>query len=315
MYKVIIALLFIVASCNEIKPSDKVIFLQNEFIKIGILPDVGGRMVFYGKSGGENLLLSDSILWNEPLKKRITPSVNAAFKAYNGFITWVGPQTKWWSQQELIPQKKGDQWPPDPFLIYDNYSIKEITDTSIIIVGNASPVTGLQFTKQYVIDANSLLIFIKATNKRETEVSWDLWSNARFDAFSKFKIPVDSCGILKIQYQDEKNNEAIHHQLIDGFFSFKPELPDDPKKKRISKAFLYPNEGKMMIFKNRCRLTIEFDKVPQNQIHHEQALIETYNCVSSDGLNNILELEHHSAFTTLQAGESMELNEIWKLEY
>lgn len=313
MFKMAIFSLFVLTSCTVNKTNDKVIYLQNNSLKIGILPDVGGRMVFFGEPNGENLLFSDSSLWNEPEQNRVVVSPDANFKAYNGLITWVGPQSAWWSQQEIRKEKKGDLWPPDPYLIYANYQVVEQNDTLIVLLGAESPVSGLQLTKKFVLYDIGLQISVSAKNITPNSLSWDLWSNARFNAFSEFKIPTDSSGILKIQYQDEEISEPIEHRLKDGFFTFEPEKPIDSKKRKIAKAFIYPTEATIMLYKNNLMLTIAFDKVPFDQIHPEQALIEVYNCVSSNGLDDILELEHHSAYKTLKAGETMYLSEYWTI--
>lgn len=314
MYRIIFPLLFMLLSCSHDQQTDqKVIFLQNNSIKIGVLPDVGGRMVFYGEPNEENLLFSDSALWNEPEIERVVPELQVAFKSYDGFITWVGPQSEWWSHQELIPQKKGSVWPPDPYLIYSDFLVSELTDTSVILTGPESPISGVQLTKYFVLTGNELRIKVEAKNIRNTSVSWDLWSNARFNAFTIFKVPVDSSGIIRIEGREDKSNEIVANDLHEGYFTFKPQLPVDPSKKRISKAFLYPEEGKMLVFKNDVQLCIEFEKVPLEQIHPEQALVEVYNSIDAKGLTNVLELEHHSAYRKLNPGDIIELSEIWRL--
>ncbi len=54
-------------ACNSAQGSnnDPIIYLENENIKAAFLPEVGGRLVFLGRPGGENLLKSDSTLWSE----------------------------------------------------------------------------------------------------------------------------------------------------------------------------------------------------------------------------------------------------------
>ncbi len=83
---------------------------------------------------------------------------------------------------------------------------------------------------------------------------------------------------------------------------------------KVSKAFIYPSEGKITVKKPYGIMTINFELIDRSLIHPEQALVEVYNCISADGRSNILELEHHSAFKTLQPGESMVMEEAWILE-
>ena len=71
-------------ACNPGKATDNdpMIFLENESLKAGFLPGVGGRLVFLGRPGGENLLKSDSTLWREAASDRINPSPQSEWKAY-----------------------------------------------------------------------------------------------------------------------------------------------------------------------------------------------------------------------------------------
>ena len=311
----LLAICLIFLSYSQSFASNKLYVLENSAIKVGLLPDVGGRMVFIAPAGEENFLLSDSTFWNEPDENRIKPSQNAPFKPYFGLTTWVGPQSEWWVHQDLNPSKKqrADVWPPDPYLIYSNFEIIEKTDTSIIMECDCSPISGVKLIKKFVLNKDELHIEHTAINCRDTTIAWDLWSNARFDAFTEFKVPVNDESIQKIQAVENMRNEIIAHKVENGYFTFLPELPLEQRKQRVSKAFIYPCEGKMIVNKNDYTLTINFDLVPKEQIHPEQALVEVYNCVTTSGRDNVLELEHHSAYQKIDPGNQISLNEVWQL--
>lgn len=290
---------------------NKVVYIQNESIKVGLLPDVGGRMVYYAPLGSENVLLSDSVLWNEPESERIQPKADAPFKPYNGFITWVGPQKEWWNHQELNESRRGSIWPPDPWLIYGNFEITEQSNSAITIVGVESPVSGVKLTKKYKLEGNALLIEVTAENIRKEPVSWDLWSNARFDAFTNFYVLANEQNIQKIEAVDNFFQEKIAYKITDNKFTFVPQIPEGERKRRIAKAFIYPIEPELKVIKDDFVLSIKFEKLPKEQIHEDQALIELYNCVTRSGRDNVLELEHHGAFKTLMPGDEMTLTETW----
>jgi hypothetical protein len=294
----------------------QIISIKNEYIEAGFLPGVGGRMVYLAAIGSENVLFSDSTLWNENENERVDLHPEAGFKAYNGHITWLGPQSDWWKQQDLLPEKRsrGDMWPPDPYLLYSNFEIIEKTDTSIVLQGKESPVSGVKLTKKFILNDNQLNIEVSATNCRETKVAWDIWSNARFDAFTHFKVPIHENSILKISAEESKFMEKVEYTSDKGFFTFKPEMPLNPTKQRRSKAYIHPSEGKIYAETNDTKLSINFDLLPPEKIHPDQALIEVYNSISATGSGNLLELEHHSAYKTLEPGESMTLSEVWILE-
>lgn len=291
---------------------NRMVYLQNEKIKVGLLKDVGGRVVFFGTPSGNNFLYSDSTLWNEPERDQIVPSPKSDFKAYNGFITWVGPQSQWWNQQEENNSRKNAVWPPDPFIEYGNYTVQNQTENSITIVGQASKISGVQLTKIFVLNGSMLEISVTARNCREENVSWDLWSNIRFDAFSKFSIPASEKSLIKMQKEENQGRGFVAHTFNNNRFSFLPQPTDG--KLNISKAFLFPNEGAFYIDKDFGQMIVHFDLVDRKLIHPEQALVEVYNCISPDGETDILELEHHSAYKTLQPGESMTMKETWEIK-
>ena len=292
---------------------NRVIYLTNEKISVGILKDVGGRIVFFGKPGGENFLYSDSALWNEPEERRVVPSARGFNKPYFGFITWAGPQSQWWNFQDLNPRRKNAVWPPDPYFEFGAFEIKNQTPTSLTIVGPVSEISGLQLTKSFTIKDNKLEIKVSAMNGRTESVSWDLWSNIRFDAHTNFWIPASEKKLIKVDKEETDVRGFVPHSFEGNQFKFLP--PATTSKMLISKAFLYPNEGAFYIQKESGMMVVKFDLIDQKLIHPEQAIVEVYNCITPSGkADDILELEHHSAFKTLQPGESMELSETWEIK-
>ena len=79
------------------------VWLLNDKIEVGILPEVGGRIVVLRKPGGMNMLKSDTLQWQPPWPEI---SLQAGFIPYNGHIVWLGPQRKWWARQDLNDQRK-----------------------------------------------------------------------------------------------------------------------------------------------------------------------------------------------------------------
>ena len=72
--------------------------LTNGTVVVGVVPPLGGRVVLLKTAGGENLLDSDPKLWKPPYPQ---PALGTPFRPWNGRIVWVGPQTGFWSQQDL----------------------------------------------------------------------------------------------------------------------------------------------------------------------------------------------------------------------
>ena len=124
----LVAFVFVLNNCNtKHNHADSMTRLSNGTIEIGLLPEVGGRLVRVSLTGHPNIIQSDSALWNEPSSQR--PSLNPLkpFKAYNGEINWVNPQSEWWVKQDSFPDLKANRtpWPPDPYLVYAPYKITD----------------------------------------------------------------------------------------------------------------------------------------------------------------------------------------------
>jgi len=114
----LVALLFLLNSCDKKhNQPDSLISLSNGTIEIGLLPEVGGRLVRVSLTGQANIIQSDTTLWNEPSSQR--PSLNPLkpFKAYNGEINWVSPQSEWWVKQDSFPDLKRIERLGHPILI------------------------------------------------------------------------------------------------------------------------------------------------------------------------------------------------------
>jgi hypothetical protein len=292
-----------------------VLYLQNESLKAGILAEVGGRLVFLGTPGGRNMLKSDTALWTEPAEERIQPSPDSEFKAYNGHIIWLGPQSEWWIHQELNDARKRAKavWPPDPYLVLTPYKVAERTINSVLLEGPPSPVSGVSLWKRYTLAGSALEIEVTLINNTNHEVSWDIWSNARFDGNTLFFVPECEEGIIRISTEDSEKSGRLDPDMVDGAFTFASNPPGAGQNSRYAKAFLHPEEGRMVAICGDKMLVMWFDFVEQEQIHPDQGFVEIYKKITTSGSGDLLELEHHSAYTTLQPGESFSLSEKWSV--
>ena len=317
MKKQILFLLIIsfIFNCNEQQNNggEKLILLKNSQIEIGIVPDLGGRIVLLRKSGMNNILKSDPTQWNDPLAR---PAISAFsdFKAFNGHIVWLSPQSEWWMKQDINPVRRDNKavWPPDPYLIYGDYKIAKKNDTSITMISPESPVSGVQLTKKVSFNSEGVVRFeAAAKNIREKSVSWGLWLNTRLDGFARCYVPADKSDLLNLAVEDNGSNKPLPYEFIDGYFTFMPPAPKDSSIKYVQKAFINPSETFMVGFSQGQAIKISFEYVPPEQIHPDQAPVEIYNTVSNK--ESLLEMEIHGPYLTLQPGESMHLTETWQL--
>ena len=293
---------------------DSLVILQNDHVKVGVLAGVGGRVVWLSKPGMGNVLKADPALWNEPESERPKPSPTAEFKTYNGHIVWVGPQSGWWLQQDVNQKRLQEKavWPPDPYLIYGNFEIVEQRADYVKLTGPQSPVSGLQLTKEITLDENGKVIFkVTAENIRDEAVTWDLWMNTRMDAFDPFYVPADSSGLEWMGMQENERQDVTPYEFVDGYFTFNPSDPESGKAMQVQKAYLTPNKPYLAAFCNNQMFIIHFKEIGKDRIHPEHTLTEIYNVVRKGRSETLLELEVHGAYTTLQPGERMSLQEEW----
>jgi len=290
--------------------------LSNDSIEVGILPEVGGRVVLLRKPGLKNILKSDERLWRNPEKQKPEISPFSDFKSFYGHITWVGPQSEWWTHQALNEERRNKKadWPPDPYLTYGKYEIICKSDTSIKMLGPVSPVSGVRLLKEISI-SNSGIVTITSTaeNIRDENVSWDLWMLTRLDGLAKAYVPIEENGILELIKSDDETCEATPYKILNKYFTFNPSWPAKNKIEQVQEAHLYPSAGYIAGFSEKQMLLIRFEILDQNLIHPKHGLVELYNFIGKEGDEKLLELEVHSAYKTLAPGEKMSLTETWKL--
>jgi hypothetical protein len=295
----------------------KLVFLQAGGTEIGILPELGGRIVWAQADGNTgNVLLADPEIWSGPSEIRPEISAFSAFKTYSGHIIWLGPQREWWVHQDLNPGRKKEAapWPPDPWLCFGGYTIEKKEDRLVRMTGPDSPVSGVTLTKEFSInDAGVMTMRVICTNIRKEPVSWDLWFNTRLPGMAACYVPLDSQYPLRMEIQNDRIVSPMPFTTQDGWFSFLPEMPGPGITTNRAKAFIYPARGCMAGFSNDTCLLIGFERPDRGEIHPDQALVEIYNATSLNPDDQLLELEYHSPYRTLQPGGSMEASETWTL--
>ncbi len=305
------------ARSNPMNPEAHLLILQNREIVVGMLPDIGGHVVLFRTHSGSNILNSTPKLWMEPGPK--VSAEDPQFLPYNGHIYWAGPQKGWWSQQDLNPAKKKQNasWPPDPYLTQGKYEIVEQTKDSVKLKGPASPVSGLQLTKEIRIKDNKVFLKATATNIRDSEVSWDIWSNTRLPGTAHVYVPVSKeGGVIKMEFTawSPDKDRVLPYEITDGFLNFDiPSLETDKEHVFTSKTFIYPSVPYIAAFTgDSLFIKRAVAAVPKNQIHPDHAFVEIYK-LTGNIPGHLTELEMHGPFKTLKPGESMSFEESWEV--
>jgi len=292
------------------------LIIRNADIEVIILPYIGGRLVSVKKNNGANILKSDPAMWNDTKEK---PELNAFsdFKAYNGHTVWVGPQCEWWIKQNENKARKDEasMWPPDPFLIYGEYSVEKQTGSSVVLKSPESPFSHIQLFKEYAINPDgSIFLKVIMVNNTKQKISWDIWFNTRMDGMHKAYVPVyDNNEKTRIEHVISKVSTEMPYSIENDFFFYSPIAPPSTFNERSSKAFIYPKEPLIAGFSEENMLLIQFEKHPEKSIHKEQALIEIYNHTEQNPQNSLLELEYHSPYFTLKPDEFAEAHQVWNI--
>ncbi len=256
-------------------------------------------------------------MWQNPEKQKPEISAFSNFIAFNGHITWVGPQSEWWTHQTLNMKRNEEKadWPPDPYLIYGKNRILSRNDSSLKMVGPGSPVSGVKIFKEISIKySGAVKITSTAENIRNENISLDLWMLTRLDGFAKSYVPINKNGVLKLVYSEDKRIETTPYQIIDGYFTLNPSIPNGEKTEQVQEVHLYPDSNFIAGFSEGQILLIRFNKLDKNLIHPLHGLVELYNNINKDDNDEkLLELEVHGAYSTLTPGDTISLTETWEV--
>lgn len=287
--------------------------LSNGVIAATITDDIGGRVLSFSLKGKPNILLAGQIAAPKP------GTVNAASNhvAYNGHEIWIGPQSQWWSHQEVNPARATDKadWPPDPYLSLAQNSTRYKSDREMVLDSPVSPVNGLQLRKRFALNAdkpNSMELNVSASNRRNTTVAWDIWFNTRTHANALVYVPVKQASDIRMQKAQNVARPPLDYTLADGIFSLDVLPPGQTR--REGKILLQPSHGWIAGFHGEQVLIIRFPHRPASAIHPEHGQVELYNAYQpANPGRDLLEMEVHAPYVKLAPGQTMHATEIWTI--
>lgn len=308
----LIPLLIIAALGTAADAAPVLIHLENAAVVVEVAPTLGGRIATLRRPQGENVLL-----YTAPASAP-TPSPEGPFLPANGHVVWIGPQSDWWTQQELNPEraKAHATWPPDPYLEYGTMTVSEQTPTSLGLRGPASPVSGIQLSTTIRLEADGAVVqTIAVTNVSTHAVSWDLWPNTRVRPDARFYAPYAAGSRLKVVFGS--NNPTAEMPLppvvADDLLSFDTTIaPGTENQLHLAKAYLPSTEPRLFAVAPHDLLAV-VARAPAGAVHPDQSPIEVFQLVGGDPVRALLELEFHSAYVTLPPGGVLRTAVAWQV--
>ena len=282
--------------------------LDNGTIRASVTEAIGGRLLSFSLVGKPNFLLV-----KETAGDPQTP-VDATTNniAYLGHEVWIGPQSQWWQHQSVNPTRAAAKapWPPDPYLSLARYRLESHSDRHIELDSPASPVNGIALRKRYALvdgQPNTLELKADATNRRDTDVAWDLWFNTRVRPDTMVYVPVSTKEEVRIEPA-----AALPYTLADGILSL--DLPQRGQPVRKGKLFAQPSAGWMAGFHSGQAFIVQFALQPRATIHPEQGQVELYlDADPASPGKGLLEMEVHAPYRRLAPNESMTASERWTI--
>lgn len=174
----------------------RIVKLKSAGVEALINVNVGGRLVFFGREGGENMIKSDKFLLKETVESEIIPDAFTDFVQFYGQEVWIGPQTQWWKHQTINMERRNSpiNWPPDPYVSFGRFEVVEKSDTKLVIQGCVSEVSNISLRKIFTLNDKGLLdCAVEATYHGDDETTIDLWNIVRVSGENVVRI----CGDLK----------------------------------------------------------------------------------------------------------------------
>lgn len=296
---------------------DRLVRLQREGLELGLWPEAGGRIVWLRPAGGPNLLAANAAAW-APGQAVPEPRPDSPSTEFGGHVTWVGPQSAWWTQQDLNQDRRSRAaiWPPDPWLDLGRCEWRERSPASAVLVGPASPVSGLQMTYRVrLLGGGRVALSARGENRGTRPVAWNLWSVTRVPATAVL-LPLAPGQPLRLQFASATPGRELppaYTIVADRWLAIAArDLP--PGAAAVSGKFATTADPPLLAaFVGDWLLLKRGAAVAPGEVPREHAPVEVFVTRPADPAAALCELELHGPYRTLPPGASLELREEWVL--
>jgi uncharacterized protein DUF4380 len=305
--------LLVVPAASSADRPEPPLRLSNGAVTLGLVPGLGGRIVELRTAGGENLLDADPRFWTGPFPRA---HLRTPFAPWNGHIYWVGPQSAWWAQQDIDPERRQAKatWPPDPFQETARYEVRARSRSRVRLAAPPSPITGLRRELEAeLVGARRVRIRLRATNSRTTPVAWSVYSNTRVrpDGWAYVRLAPD--GIQRIDSPEDGSAAYPHRVLRDVFVSPPGVKPAPDGTPRTADTFLRPVDARIAYFRGHQLFLKRTASFSETRLHPEETLVEIYRSSGGGAEGELFELEMHGPYETLAPGQALSFEETWEI--
>jgi Domain of unknown function (DUF4380) len=279
----------------------KCLVVENSYIQLVIVPEIGGRVLYYG-------MPDDEYMWINPdqLGKTYDPDndVNGPWgssSGYGGYKVWPAPQDRW-------------NWPPPPHLAWGpyTYTTEAATADSVVIYVRSQVETSLtpnlQMARRYRVYRNSTRVKVEQIliNTKASAQSWSIWDVTQATVKHEGESDYASFSTYFPASLGSLNGKS------NGTFSAVDENVSQFKfaSGKNGKMFSFLSEGWMSFVDERDEqsYTKIFDIFPDNDNHPDNN--SNFEIYSSGGA--YIELEVLSPIETINGGgDSISFNEYW----
>lgn len=130
------------------------IVLQNDALRAEIVPAWAGRLMFFGRTGGTNVLWT----WPEAAGFTVDGNGHSVWRNVGGEKTWVGSQGAGW--RAFAGKKAGIVWPPPAW--FDSEPMEVVSADSTNVVLRTAPHRGddwvVALERSFSLEADALVV-------------------------------------------------------------------------------------------------------------------------------------------------------------
>ena len=273
----------------------KVLSLCAGGIKISVTTDIGPRVIFYGKEGGENILFEDI---NDDVNKP-EELMDPVLKGKGGWHIYGGHRL--WKSPEYM-----DTYYPD------NAPVKtEILPNGAVFTAPVELTTGLEKSVKITMDEKGVATlehkFVNKGEKQTTPIA--MWALTVMDGGAEAHLPLDTSDTAFLP------NRNIVHWCYNKVDDRRLKISDDDIVIGFDKSVPHPLKvgtmntlGYVFAFTKAGKFTIKLP-APDGGVYPD------FSCnVESYTYNLFTEIETLSSLFTLKPGESRTHTEVWALE-